>query len=113
MKRTILCAGLSALLLSGTALSLTAQAQPADLLGEAVPASGAQQTIVVGPDTHYVNVTGGDIVKFVVGDKSFTWDFDTAGNIGSFDLSKVAPAGTFDHKVMVYVARDPTYAGGA
>jgi hypothetical protein len=113
MKRNTLYLGLTALLLTGAAISPMANAEPQSLLGDPVPSSAAERTVVLGPNTAYVNVTGGEVVKFVVGGKAFAWDFDTADGITSFDLSKVAPAGTLDHKVMVYIARDPTYFGGA
>ena len=43
-----------------------------DLLGDSVSLNTAQRTILITPDTKYVNVTGGEIVKFVSGEKSFT-----------------------------------------
>jgi hypothetical protein len=104
---------LTALLIATATLAPLANAERTNLLGDAVPTNAAERTIVLGPDTAYINVTGGDVVKFVVGDKSFAWDFDTSGNITSFDLNQVAPAGMLDHKVKVYIARDPTYFGGA
>lgn len=114
MKRNIAYASLTALLLSGVASVCLAAEPDTKLLGDPVPDNGTQQhTVVITPETTHVNVTGGDVVKFVVGDKSFTWDFDTSGNQMAFDLERIAPAGAVDHKVMVYVARDPTYNGGA
>lgn len=83
-----------------------------DLLGDPAPVSGATKTIVITPETKYVNVTGGDIVKFVVGDKSFAWNFDGMEEPAPFDLNLAAPAGILDHKVMVYVAPNPMYMGG-
>jgi len=113
MKRNTMRLSLISLLLAGVALSPLANAERPSLLGDPVASAAAERTVVLGPNTTYVNVTGGEVVKFVVGDKTFAWDFDTAEGITSFDLSKVAPAGTLDHKVMVYIARDPTYFGGA
>ena len=55
----------------------------------------------------YVNVTGGEIVRFTVGDKSFAWNFN--GRPSSFDLALVAPPGVLDHKVTAYIAPNPLY----
>jgi len=73
--------------------------------------SAATRTISVDHDTNYVNLTGGDVVKFVIHGKEFVWNFDTADNINEFDLNRILPAGTLHHVVKVYVARDPTYTG--
>jgi hypothetical protein len=72
----------------------------ASLLGDAAPLTTATRTIVITPATKYVNVEGGDIVKFVAGDKTFAWTFPSDGDL-YFDLNKVAPTGTLDHPVMV------------
>jgi len=42
-------------------------------LGDPAPAAAANRTIVITPATKYVNVEGGQTVKFVVGGKTFTW----------------------------------------
>jgi len=82
-----------------------------DLLGSPAPEAAATRTIVITPDTRHVNVIGGDIVKFVVGHKSFTWNFNGAQHIAPFDLSQTAPPGVLDHKVMAYVEPNPLYRG--
>ena len=112
MKR-LAYAGLAALLLSGVAATMSQAAEPdAKLLGDPVPsASATEHVVVIQPGTTYVNVTSGDVVKFVVGNQTFAWDFDNGGTPSAFDLQRIAPAGTLDHKVMIYVARDPTYLG--
>lgn len=107
--KTILC--LAALLFCGAAATSRAAEPDVKLLGDPVPPAATEHTVVIGPNTTYVNVTGGDVVKFVIGDKVFAWDFDTSGQMMAFDLERIAPAGTLDHKVMVYVARDPDYSG--
>ncbi len=86
--------------------------RPIALLGDPAPPEAATQTIVITPDTKWVNVTGGDIVKFVVGDKSFAWTFNVARGVGMFELNRVAPPGMLDHRVEAYVAPDPRYLGG-
>ena len=95
---------LAALALLG---ALGAQAAPAaKLLGDPVAVSQATRTITLGPDTRYVNVTQGEVIRFVTNDKEFAFSFDGA-DIASFDLQRVAPAGVLDHPVMVYVAPQP------
>jgi hypothetical protein len=82
-----------------------------DLYGDPAPVSAAQRTIVIGPDTKYVNVEGGQIVKFVAGDKEFAWNFFVARTVSMFRLNEVAPAGVLDHEVRAYVSPDPRYIG--
>ena len=77
------------------------------LLGDPISVSAATRTIVIAPDTKYVNVTGGETVKFLVGDKSFAWRFD--GPFSSFNLARIAPPSVLYHKVVAYVAPNPLY----
>lgn len=107
MKRLFICA---------TAVFLSACAHPSPeqmtaLFGDPAPVTAATQTITIQPGTRWVNVTGGDTVKFVVGDKAFAWTFNVARTVNSFDLSRVAPPGVLDHPVEAYVAPDPRYYG--
>ena len=111
MKQKLFSLGTIALVLAGAALSSTAIANPDDFYGEAAPAAAAERTIVIDHDTNYVNLTSGDVVKFVVHGKEYAWSFDTAGNIGVMDLNQILPPGTLHHTVKVYLARDPTYTG--
>ncbi len=83
-----------------------------DLLGSPATPAAATRTIVVTPTTRWVNVTGGEIVKFVVGDQVFAWNFNAAPTVNDFDLRQVAPPGVFDHQVQAYLAPDPRYIGG-
>lgn len=99
------------ILISVAAIATTAYAGPNDLMGEPAPPSAATRTINVDHDTNYVNLTGGDVVKFVIHGKEFVWNFDTADNINEFELNRILPPGTLHHVVKIYVARDPTYMG--
>lgn len=83
--------------------------QPLSLLGIAAPASMASETIVLTPGMTYVNVTGGDVVQFVAGSKTFAWSFDGPLEVSSFDLMRVAPPGVLNQPVMVYIAPNPMY----
>ena len=96
----------------GLAGAFAAQAAvPTNLLGDAASATEATRTITINPTTKYVNVTEGDVVKFVANGREFAFRFDGANN-ASFDLQRVAPAGALDHKVMAYVAPNPDDGGG-
>ena len=84
-------------------------ATPVSLLGETAPATAANRTITIAPDTRYVNVQGGQTVRFNVGEKTFTWDFDGPNTVWAFDLNKVTPPGLLDHTVTAYVSPNPLY----
>jgi hypothetical protein len=111
MNPRLLFPMLVASMLSAACTSLEVPPRP-DLWGDPAPVSAATRTIVITPDTRYVNVTGGEIVTFVVGDKAFAWSFNGTRYVAPFDLSMTAPPGVLDHKVLAYVAPDPRYLGG-
>jgi len=79
------------------------------LYGDPAPASAANYTIVIQPDTRYVNVQGGDTINFIVGDRQFAWTFNVARTVWAFDLNDVAPPGLLDHTVRAYISPDPKY----
>jgi hypothetical protein len=87
--------------------------QALDFLGTAVPVqSPADEIIVISDTTRYVNVTGGETVRFIVDGHAFTWSFQTSGTrLVPFDLSRIAPRGLLNHRVVAYVADDPLYLG--
>ncbi|MDY7547611.1 CzcE family metal-binding protein [Glaciimonas sp. Gout2] len=96
-------------MLTASASTFAGSVPKIDLLGDSVPVSTAFRTIVITPDTKYVNVTGGQTVRFIAGDKSFAWNFDGAIAVSSFVLNRAAPASMLDHKVIAYVAPNPLY----
>lgn len=79
------------------------------LYGDPSTAAAADRTIVIHPQTRHVNVVGGDIVQFIVADKTFTWRFNVALTVSAFDLKEVAPPGVLNRSVMAYVSPDPRY----
>ncbi|GIZ54012.1 CzcE family metal-binding protein [Noviherbaspirillum aridicola] len=85
---------------------------PVSLLGHPIPSAAAEKTIVLNPDTRWVNVNGGEAVRFVSGGREFGWAFNVAATVSSFDLSRVAPPGVLPHPVIAYVGPDPRYIGG-
>lgn len=78
-----------------------------DLLGSAATLAMVTRTIAIKPGTSYVNVTGGEVIRFDAGGKSFVWNFN--GTRSSFDLGLIAPAGLLGRKVTAYVAPNPMY----
>ena len=82
-----------------------------DLLGNAAPSTAATRNIVITPETKWVNVEGGEIINFIVGDKAFAWDFYVGSTVSSFDLSRVAPPGVLNRRIEAYVSPDPRYIG--
>ncbi len=88
------------------ALGACASAVPLALQGDAVPVSQASRTIAIGPQTRYVNVAYGEVVRFVAAGGEFAFRFNGA-NIQPVDLQRIAPAGVLDHSVMAYVAPPP------
>jgi hypothetical protein len=112
MKPQSLSPAILALALLASCASRSTLSPSLDLLGEPAPPAAATQTIVISPDTRWVNVTGGDTVKFIVGDKEFAWNFSGAQSIPSFALNQIAPAGILNREVVAYVEIDPRYVGG-
>ena len=92
------------------AMAHQGETHPNPAFGSAAPAPAAMRTIKISSATKYVNVAQGDIVKFDVDGKTFTWLFDTLHANASFDFSAIAPSGVNNHGVRVYVAPNPTYA---
>lgn len=110
MKTKLLLPLLTAMTLglAGTAL---AAVQPSDLRGKAVSDSTpVDQVIVITDATRHLNVTGGSTVRFVVGERSFSWNFQNgSAHVVPFDLQQIAPSGLLTHRVVVYVSDNPLY----
>ncbi len=82
-----------------------------DLLGNPAPSVAATRTIVITSQTKWVNVEGGEVINFIVGDKAFAWDFYVGSTVTSFDLQLVAPPGILNRRIVAYVSTDPRYRG--
>jgi hypothetical protein len=75
------------------------------LIGRPASPAEATRSIIVTPNTRFVNVSYGEVVDFKTPNgQEFAVRFDVAQNVSSFDLQRVAPAGALDHQVTVYVA---------
>lgn len=98
------------LALSSMLLSCAAS-RPAALSGDPASPSAVDYTIVIQPDTRYVNVKTGDVVSFVAGDKTFAWNFDASENVWAVDLAQIAPPGVLDHQVTAYISPFRRYFG--
>lgn len=78
--------------------------------GAAVPDTApAERVVEIRPGDRWANVTNGETVKFVVGDKSFTYHVWTIPNVNAFDLDKIAPADVKAAGITVYVAGSAWY----
>ena len=87
-------------------VSASAQGTQSLLWGTPVPVTLAQRTIVIDPDTRWVNAAQGEIVRFVVGGTEFGWKFD-GYTVRSFDLQRIAPAGTLGKPLTTYISAVP------
>jgi hypothetical protein len=105
----LLIPAVAALTLSAASISAFALTS-SDVYGEPAAADAAyDRTVVVTPQTKYINVTHGEIVNLKIGGKDVAWNFDgMAGQ--SFDLAKIAPEA--DHNVRVYVETNQPRDGG-
>ena len=92
--------------MGGTALAATTTAP----LGTPAAETFTERTINLLPDTKYVNVEQGEIVKFSKGGKTFSWSFDTQGT-PNFNLNEIAPKGAMVDNVRVYVGPNSLYFG--
>jgi hypothetical protein len=109
MKTRLLFSIVPALALLTACALPPAVAPRTDLLGEPVPPSAATRTIAITPATKWINVTGGDTVKFLVDDKEFAWSFNVARTVSFFSFKQIAPPGLLRRELVVYVAPDPRY----
>ena len=111
MKFSFFSAAIASLLLTATLPGCVTRTSYVDLYGMAAPPQAAVRTIPIAPNTNYVNVEGGEIIRFVSGDREFAWHFLVARTVRAFDLNEVAPPGILDHTVRAYVSPDPRYIG--
>lgn len=102
---------LAALTIAATSTAALAGASQSDFRGAAAPAGArADQVVVITNATRHVNVTGGSTVRFVVGERSFSWNFQNgSANVLPFDLQLIAPKGLLEHPVTAYVSDNPLY----
>jgi len=91
----------AALTLLAASLPVTASVTEADMLGKPAQVSDAQRTISIDPKTRWITVERGEVVKFVANGQEFAWAFN--GMSSSFDLNRIAPSGTLDRNLKVYV----------
>lgn len=85
-------------------------------LGSPGSPGSVDKIVHLDPGAKYVNVQYGTSVEFVAlgagnTQRAFVWRFDGWPR-NSFELNKVAPAGFFDHPVLVYIRPDSETLGG-
>ena len=105
----LLVPAVAALALSAASLTAVALTD-ADRYGEAASPAAAERTIVIGPNTGWVNVKHGEVVKFVANGQEFAWNFD--GLLNSFDLKQIAPQGAIAQDVGVSIEISNADAAG-
>ena len=92
-----------------TLLAATSFAQQSPFGGAASPDTTVDKVVRIDAKTRWVNITQDDTVRFVVsgpgGEKTFAWQFQTQHN--AVRLNDIAPAGTFDRVILVYLAPNP------
>lgn len=93
----------------GLALANNVQHKSAADFGRQVADAAAIRTINITPKTKYINVNQGDIIKFNLDGKSFTWQFDTFSPNTSLKLISIVPDGIDAPNIHVYVAPNPLY----
>ncbi len=91
----------AALALSAASFAVTATVTEADMFGSPAQAAVAQRTISIDPKTRWITVERGEVVKFVANGQEFAWAFN--GMSSSFDLTRIAPSGTLNRNLKVYV----------
>lgn len=81
------------------------------IYGQVADANAATKTITL-PTKRHLNVSYDETVRFVSGDRVFTWRFNGLGN-RDVDLQVIAPKG-FDAKgAMIHIDKDPTWRGSS
>lgn len=78
------------------------------IYGSSQTGQQAERVVNVDKSARTIGVNYGETVKFVDGDKSFTWTFNGLGG-RNVELSRIAPAGFMTHGLGVSVDRDPTF----
>ena len=95
-----------ALALGASTIVVANASASTNLIGEPVSAAAVDRTIDIGSGTRWVDVTQGEIVKFVSNGREFTIAFD--GVAENADLRTLAPQGALDHEVDVDVSQNPS-----
>lgn len=85
--------------------------QRTELLGDPVASGSMGRVIRIDPGTRYVNVEGGETIRFDINGKIFGWNFSGPLTVTSFNLRQVVPPGLLDHDVLVYIRANPDYRG--
>jgi hypothetical protein len=98
----------------GSPIALAAAlALAAPLLVTNATASGlnVDRTVVIDSGTGWVNVNGGDVIRFIANGQTFDYRFNSYTQSRVYDLGKIAPAGALSRSVKVYVTADDRFTG--
>jgi len=113
MSRKSVCmlAGLTlAAAVSGAALAQERSGRDS-LLGEPVGNGPVDKVVTIDANTRWVNAEQDQTVKFIAGGREFTWHFGP--NKFAVNLKDIAPAGTVDRNIYVYLSPDLSYSSGS
>lgn len=114
MKTRVLSVAILAALASSGALAASEADDTLSPYGAPAVGRKADETIRLGPHSHWANVDFNETVRFVAQDsdgreQSFTWWFHVSTDVDRVELSKVAPASFPFREVLVYVEPDPPH----
>lgn len=73
--------------------------------GALVENVAAGRKIIVEQNTRWINVKNDEIVTFVVGEQSFTYQVKANTNTQSFSFGEIAPTGISVPQILVYVSQ--------
>jgi hypothetical protein len=73
-----------------------------DLVTSAHRGGAVDRTVVIDDKMRSINVKDGETIRFVIGEKSFAWQFDS--NDEGSDLKQMAPKGVLGNRsIKVYL----------
>jgi Heavy-metal resistance protein CzcE len=108
LKTHVLTAAVLATLTSTTVMAASEGGDTWSAYGSPVEAKKADRVVHLGPNSRWVTVSYGEIIRFVAQNgngsvRSFDWRFDVSPEVNSVALNKVAPADFPNREVRVYV----------
>jgi hypothetical protein len=100
---------LAAMLAAGTAAAAVGRDT---LAGEPLPQGTPVDRIVrIDQNTPWVNAAGGESLKFMLGDRELSWRLPD--NRWAINLKEIAPAGSIDRDLYIYLQANPLYESGS
>jgi hypothetical protein len=88
-----------------------ALAAPLFIVSATASDRNVDRTVSIDPSTRWINVNGGETIRFIANGESFDHRFNSFTHSAVYDLGKIAPAGAIDRSLKVYVSPDPAHSG--